>query len=790
MRKIVLTAFSIFLVINILNARDKTDAHIVGHVESNDNHIPFVNIVLKGTTIGTVSDENGQFRLMDIPEGNHIIVTSAIGYKPSKKEVAVKAGHTIEVNFHLQEDILGLEEVVITGDRNEKRRSESSVIVNTLTPKIFKSTQSKNLNEGLNFVPGLRSENNCQNCGFSQVRMNGLEGPYSQILINGRPIFSGLAGVYGLELIPSNMIERVEVVRGGGSALYGSNAIAGTINVILKDPISNSYELEVGSASIGSGFKQAASPAQDHHIAFNSSLVTKNNKSGISIYGNYRNRDPFDANDDGFSDLVSLSNTTVGTRIFHRFGHRSRISADFFNIREDRRGGDKFDLPLHESNTAEAVEHVITTGALTYDKFFREIDLLSVYASVQKVDRDSYYGANQSLADYGNTKDISYHIGGQYKASIGSSTLLVGAENQTGWLNDQKLGYPDLENAYMRNDSLIVPHVGNTTVANQTITTTGSFVQYEYKLNKFTTSVGVRYDHYNVEDNDHENKPVSGNVLSPRINMLYDITSYLQARISYSQGYRAPQIFDEDLHIETSGSRKVLHENSSDLKQETSHSYMASLDLNKTWKNSSLKFLTEAFYTRLIDPFANEFGHPDENGTVVYTRVNAEKGAYVKGMNFELMLIPQKNLLINSGFTVQTGKYDEPHEFDSREFFRSPSVYGYVMLDLDVGDRFCMSTTGNYTGSMYMPYFGPQLLQPEEGELRKTEPFYDVGLKLKYNLRMKGTKIQVYSGIKNILNSYQSDLDSGESRDPAYVYGPAAPRTIYLGLKFGNLLDQ
>jgi outer membrane receptor for ferrienterochelin and colicins len=91
---------------------------------------------------------------------------------------------------------------------------------------------------------------------------------------------------------------------------------------------------------------------------------------------------------------------------------------------------------------------------------------------------------------------------------------------------------------------------------------------------------------------------------------------------------------------------------------------------------------------------------------------------------------------------------------------------------------------------MYMPYFGPQLLQPEEGELRKTEPFYDVGLKLKYNLRMKGTKIQVYSGIKNILNSYQSDLDSGESRDPAYVYGPAAPRTIYLGLKFGNLLDQ
>jgi len=133
-------------------------------------------------------------------------------------------------------NVLGIEEVVVTGDRNKTNRTESSTIVSILTPKLFATIQSVTLSEGLNFCPGLRMENNCQNCGFSQVRMNGMEGPYSQILINGRPIFSGLAGVYGLELIPSSMIERVEVVRGGGSALYGSNAIAGTINLIFKRP--------------------------------------------------------------------------------------------------------------------------------------------------------------------------------------------------------------------------------------------------------------------------------------------------------------------------------------------------------------------------------------------------------------------------------------------------------------------------------------------------------------------------------------------------------------------------
>jgi len=286
--------------------KNKTDANIFGHVVCCGEHIPFATISIKGTTIGTATDETGHYQLINLPVGTHTITAQSLGYKPKEEEITIIAGETIEIKFELEPDIMGLEEVVITGDRNETNRSESSTIVNTITPKLFAITQSVTLSEGLNFCPGLRTENNCQNCGFTQVRMNGMEGPYSQILINSRPIFSGLTGVYGLELIPSSMIKRVEVVRGGGSALYGSNAIAGTINLILKDPINNTYEFGVNSGLTGIGMENSGNPAQDFSVYFNTSLVSVDNKTGMALYGFHRNRKPFDANDDAYSQKLLL----------------------------------------------------------------------------------------------------------------------------------------------------------------------------------------------------------------------------------------------------------------------------------------------------------------------------------------------------------------------------------------------------------------------------------------------------------------------------------------------------
>ena len=147
----------------------------------------------------------------------------------------MKKGQTLELNFEIAEDRVASTWVVVA-TRNETTRRMAPTLVNVVSMKTFENTNSTCLAQGLNFQPGVRVENNCQNCGFQQVRINGLDGPYTQILIDSRPIFSALSGVYGLEQIPANMIDRVEVMRGGGSALFGSSAIAGTINIITKEP--------------------------------------------------------------------------------------------------------------------------------------------------------------------------------------------------------------------------------------------------------------------------------------------------------------------------------------------------------------------------------------------------------------------------------------------------------------------------------------------------------------------------------------------------------------------------
>lgn len=765
--------------------RMKTDANIVGHVVAEGKHLPFVTITLKGTTIGTVTDETGHFRLIHLPVGNHTLSASFMGYKPVDMVVSVQPGATQEVNFYMEPDVLGLNEIVVTGDRNARKRSESLVVVNSLSASLFNTTNSISFADALNFAPGLRVENNCQNCGFTQVRMNGMEGTYSQILINSRPIFSGLAGVYGLELIPANMIERIEVVRGGGSALYGSNAIAGTINVILKDPLVNSYEIGFNSATTGVGLSNSGSLAPDNSLNFNASMVTTDHRTGLSVFGFHRVRDPFDANNDDFSEITQLNNTTLGSRFFHRFGNRNKFSVDLFNIKEDRRGGNAFNQLPHMADIAEAANHDIMTVALNFDQYFRETDLLKVYASGQKINRDTYYGAGQSLEDYGNTDNLTLNTGLQYRAQLGNASLTSGLEFTGESLVDTKLGFHDLQASIEAGEPVFTDNV---TVADQRSYTMGVFSQYDFRWNDWRFSIGGRLDNYRVEDLEKNFAPKTGLMFSPRISTMYTFSPNLQARLSYAHGYRAPQIFDEDLHIETSGARQVIHINSPDLTAETSYSYMASADFNHLIGNTFFSILAEGFYTRLKDPFVLEFGEPDENGVVEYVRENADEDAVIRGINTEINIVPGRNLSFNLGITLQRSEYEEEQEFDEKRFLRSPNTYGFAAVDWGFHKNWGLSVNGNYTGKMLVPYFGPELENPEEGMLRETNVFFDMGARLRYTARLNNSQVQVFAGVKNIFNAYQNDFDLGEDRDPGYLYGPALPRTIYFGIRVGNLL--
>ncbi|MDX2431345.1 MAG: TonB-dependent receptor plug domain-containing protein, partial [Bacteroides sp.] len=263
----ILAVILISLLFQISHAqKNQSDASIHGDVLCNGEHVPFINITLDGTTIGTTTDGTGHFHLNNLPLGKFTLHVSGMGYKGATREVINVANQTQEFRFTVHEDVLQMEEVVVSASRNQTNRADAPVVITSISPALFAQTQSVNIAEGLCFTPGVRTESNCSNCGFTQLRMNGLAGPYTQILVNSRPVFSGLAGVYGLELIPANMVERIEVVRGGGSALFGGNAIAGTVNVITKESKVNSFSIDGRYGIIGVDNEHETKPAGDAQL--------------------------------------------------------------------------------------------------------------------------------------------------------------------------------------------------------------------------------------------------------------------------------------------------------------------------------------------------------------------------------------------------------------------------------------------------------------------------------------------------------------------------------------------
>jgi outer membrane receptor for ferrienterochelin and colicins len=599
-------------------------------------------IALEGTSLGITTGQDGKFTIAQIPAGTYTARVSYLGYISVSERVSFEAGQTVERNFSLQEDALNMEAVVVSGTRYERDRSNNPVVVNIVNDKLLNATQSIAISEGLSFQPGVRVEANCQNCGFTQVRLNGLEGAYSQILINSRPIFSALNSVYGLDQIPANIVERVEVVRSGGSALYGSNAIGGTVNIITREPTENAWEIRSNTALING-------EALDQAFNINGAIVHENLSSGLSFYGMSRQRDSYDANGDGFTELVALENTVLGARAFFKPGSRSKISIDFSVLEEYRRGGDRLDLAPHFTDITEELDHNTFFGGINYEQWSKDNQSkLSVYASAQRTARDSYYGGlggGRTAADsllainaYGLTEDLALVGGLQYNRYLSNNDVItVGVENQYYDTRDEIQGYRRL--------------------IDQQVNTTGFFTQYEWKPNqKFTALLGARYDISNVEGDyqvgDINNlADINIGVFSPRATLLYKINEHLRFRGGYARGFRAPQAFNEDLHISSVGGEPLFVILSEGLDKETSDAFTGSLNYTKSFGPTQVNLLVEGFYTQLQNPFTQvSTGSVLPNGSIVEEVRNGE-GATVSGINFEAGYSPSASI----GFPV--GRY-------------------------------------------------------------------------------------------------------------------------------------
>lgn len=748
-----------------------TDANIYGHVvdAKSGEHVPYAIIHVKGTTIATTTDMTGHFFLKNLPEGTFTIEAKYMGYTTMSKMVTTKKNTSKELNFNLSPSDLSLDEVVVSANRSETKRRMASNLVNVINGKVFDITQSTCLAQGLNFQPGVRTEDNCQNCGFTQVRINGLDGHYSQILVDSRPIFSSLNGVYGLEQIPANMIDRVEVVRGGGSALFGASAIGGTINIITKEPVRNSASFGHTLMSIG------GSNSFDNVTTGNVSLVTDDNKAGVYAYGQTRNRKGYDHDGDGYTELPELNNQTFGLNSYLRLNPYSKLSLQYHGIHEFRRGGNRLEQAPHEANITEQVEHSIQGGGLTYDYFAPdEKNRLSAYFSFQTTSRKSYYGGIGEGTDddrdaagkaYGTTHDFTYVAGAQYvhnfsKLLFMPSDLTLGAEYNFDGLKDVILGY----DRHFKQDV----HIGS------------FFFQNEWKSKQWGFLVGGRLDKHNLVDNI---------IFSPRANLRYNPTDNLNFRLTYAGGFRAPQAFDEDLHVGVVGGERLVTVLADKLKEERSNSFSISADIYHKFGNVQTNLLVEGFYTDLDNVFAlRQLDRPDAQGNTVQERYNAY-GAKVFGLNIEGKAMFTRWFSLQAGFTIQKSLYDEAIAWNDevpeqkyKKMMRSPNRYGYFTATFTPVKRFTASITGNYTGSMLIGHAAGSGV--EEPKAVDTPDFMELNMKLAYDIPVsKYLTLQVNGGIQNIANSYQKDFDKGWNRDSNYIYGPSLPRSYYVGVK-------
>lgn len=757
--KRILSALVAALCIVLSAEANNTDAHIYGHIidSATGEHIPHIVVMLKGTTIGVSTDNSGHYVMRNLPEGKFTMEVSAIGYKTQTKEVEIRKGMSIEVNFTLEEDHVLLDGVIVSATRSETTRKMSPTLVNVVSMDTYAQGNCTTVAQGLAFQPGVRIENNCQNCGFQQVRINGLDGQYTQILIDSRPIFSALAGVYGIEQLPANMIDRVEIMRGGGSALFGSSAIAGTINIITKEPVRNSAAISHTTTSIN------GSSAFHNTTDINASIVSEDNKLGLAVFAQNTQKDAWDANGDGFTELSKISGQTAGLRGYVKTGIYSKITAEYHHLQEFRRGGDNIDLPPHEVMIAEQTKHGINTGGLKFDWFSADQrHRLNIFASIQHIDRDSYYGAQKDPNAYGKTSDLTWVGGAQYiykfkRCLFMPADLTAGLEYNEDYLKDNMWGYDR--------------------ITDQTVRIASLYAQNEWKNDRWGILIGGRLDKHNL---------IKGIIFSPRANLRYNPTKNINLRASYSYGFRAPQAFDEDLHIDNVGGTVSMIRLADDLRVERSQSVSLSADLYHSWGDWQGNLLIEGFFSDLDDVFAlKEIGW--ENGVLIKERHN-ESGARVIGGNLEGKIAWKDKLQIQAGVTAQNSQYKEARTWSdegdvpaTRKMFRTPDLYGYCTASYNPLRQLKLSLTGTYTGSMLVEHHAGAIADNISVE---TPDFWDLNFKIAYDFRIFNSfKLQLNAGVQNMLNSFQQDFDSGADRDSGYIYGPTLPRSFFFGIR-------
>lgn len=687
---------------------------ISGYVKSNNTPVAFANVGLLGTTYGNVSKMNGSFQIKDLPFGDYTLVVSMIGYEKIKRGVSLSAATpTLNFNFEFVEIANKLDDVVVSGTLKEVSKMDSPVPIEVYTKDFFRANPTPSIFESLQNVNGVRPQLNCNVCNTGDIHINGLEGPYTMVLIDGMPIVSGLATVYGLTGIPQSLIERVEIVKGPASTLYGSEAVGGLINIITKKP-GNAPQTSVDVFATGWGEVNT-----DIGLKYN---LGKKAESLLGInYFTYQN--PLDKNNDNFTDLTLQDRISIFNKInFERKNNRVFSIAGRY-VYEDRWGGEMNWNTENRGGTEVYGESIYTSRWETFGIYqLPTSELLNFQFSANGHNQNSFYGNTSYNAD-------QYVAFGQltWNKTVGKHDVVAGAVYRYTHYDDNTPATFDTD---INQNNASRTHLP------------GAFIQDEITLNQANkVLLGMRYDHNSLH----------GSIVTPRVNYKWNSTDKKNIlRISAGNGYRVANVFTED-HAALTGARTVEFEG--ELDPETSWNANVNFVKKIYTRNSTyIGIDASAFYTYFTNRILPDY-ETDPN-KIIYS--NLEGNSISKGVSLNLDAAWESGLKINAGVTVMDVTIEENGERQRQ--LLTESVQGVWSIGYTFSNGILVDYTGNLYGPMLLPLLGERDDRPGES------PWFSI-----QNIQLTkkfGDKWEVYGGVKNLLNFTPAANSIARSFDP------------------------
>ncbi|MGH8032390.1 MAG: TonB-dependent receptor plug domain-containing protein [Luteimonas sp.] len=682
-------------------------------------------------------------------------------------------------------DLDTVEVTVNTATRTERLLSDVPVRTEVLRKQDIELRAALDFSQAAELINGLRVESNCQNCNTSEVQLLGLSGAYNQLLFDGTPLLSTLGGVYGLEQIPAAFINRIEVVKGGGSSLYGPGAVAGVINLIPDRPTENGGRVQLGIDSQEGESQLFGDVRLDR--------VLDDGRLGVSLVAQAAHNDAIDFNGDGYSEITEKDQQVAGFQAWYALNDRTTLRANYLYTHEQRRGGNRLDQPEFLANIAESLGTDYQRGGVRWDQIVSDDVDFSVGYSFAYIRRDSFYGglgdvvtdpnargydpaqldptvpgsaASVSFNQYGTTTDPLHYLDSQFNWRRGAHAIAFGLQYKRESVKD--------ENRSATGETVAV--TGDDRFSNL-----GVYVQDEWTLSDAVDLVlGARVDKSSTLDDA---------IFSPRVAFAFQASERLKLRAGLSTGFRAPEVFSEDLHVDTLGADPVRIRNADGLTEERAVTAMLGLDWRSNAVDPRWTWDATASYTDLRDTFVLSEIRSDADGTLFQVRENAS-GSRVAGVETNLGWHPAETLRVTAGVAWYHSRYDAAQiVFDdsgdggttviaTRDYLKIPQWTGVAQATWSPSNVWDVFVGVKYTGRLYA-------LNNNTAVLERTPDFWvvDVGATRHFD-DAQGKGWDLSFGVKNLTDERQRDLEVGANRDSDYVYGPRFARSVYASVRY------